>query len=139
MGLIELKTDFTDRQLRQFAGIWLPAFALTVGFMLWNKFGFRDAAFVLWAVTAVIGTVGVLKPRWIKPLLVAWLVAAFPIGWTVSHLLLALIYYACISPLGLLMRLLGRDPLKRQDNRSVDTYWVARKPVSDRNRYFRQF
>lgn len=139
MGLIELRTDFSDRQLRQFCGIWLPAFALSIGFMLWSKFQLQQAALIMWSVVAVIGIVGVLKPRWIKPLIVVWMVAAFPIGWVISHLMLALIYYGCMTPIGLIMRLVGRDPLVRRLDRSADTYWVVRKPVSDKKRYFRQF
>ena len=51
MGLIEVRTDFSDREIRQFAGIWLPAFALLVGLILWNKLQLPNAALVVWGVT----------------------------------------------------------------------------------------
>jgi len=139
MGLIEVRTDFTDREMRQFAGIWLPTFALFVGFILWNKLQLPAVALTVWGVTLAISLVGLLKPKAIRPILLGWMFAAFPIGWVVSHVMLALIYYGCMTPIGLFMRLIGRDPLSRKLDRSAETYWVVREPTIDKKRYFRQF
>ncbi|MFP6574482.1 MAG: SxtJ family membrane protein [Pirellulaceae bacterium] len=139
MGLIEVRTDFSDREIRQFAGIWLPAFALLVGLILWNKLQLPNAALAVWGVTVAVALVGLLKPKAIRPLLLGWMFAAFPIGWVVSHVMLAVIYYGCMTPIGLFMRLIGKDPLNRKLDRSAETYWVAREPTTDTKRYFRQF
>ena len=40
-----------------------------------------------------------------------WMYAAFPIGWTISHLLLLAVYYFVLTPVGLALRLTGRDPV----------------------------
>jgi len=139
MGLIEMRTDYSDRELRQFAGIWFPAFAVLVGLVLKNKFELPGPALVVCCVAAVISTVGLLQPRALRPLLIGWMYAAFPIGWVVSHVMLALIYYGVMTPIGLVMRLLGRDPLKRKLDRSADTYWEPREPIANSKRYFQQF
>ena len=139
MGLIEVRTDFSDRETRQFAGIWLPAFMLMVGLIFWNKLQLPTVAWTLWGVTLPISVVGMLKPGAVKPLLMAWMLAAFPIGWVVSHVMLAVIYYGCMTPIGLFMRLIGRDSLSRKIDPSAKTYWVAREPAADTKRYFRQF
>jgi len=139
MGLIDVRTDFSDRETRQFSGILLPAFMLIVGLIFWNKFQLPNVAWTLWAVTLPISVVGVLKPAAVKPLLVAWMLAAFPIGWVVSHMMLAVIFYGCMTPIGLFMRLIGRDSLSRKIDRAAETYWVAREPTLDTKRYFRQF
>lgn len=68
----------------------------------------------------------------------AWMVAFRPVGWSVSFLLLAGVYYAILTPTGLLMRALGRDPMERTIDRSATSYWVRRQPVTDPRRYFRQ-
>lgn len=68
----------------------------------------------------------------------AWMAAFRPVGWSVSFLLLACVYYAILTPTGLLMRVLGRDPMERTIDRSSTSYWVRRKPVADPRRYFRQ-
>ncbi|MBM4108330.1 MAG: hypothetical protein FJ255_05885 [Phycisphaerae bacterium] len=68
-----------------------------------------------------------------------WMYAALPIGWTISHALLALIYYAVLTPIGLVMRLLGNDPMQRRLDRAATTYWSEHRPPTDPKRYFRQF
>ena len=56
-----------------------------------------------------------------------------------THLLLAAVYFGVLTPIGLIMRLAGRDPMERRIDRAAPTYWVARRPVTDVRRYFRQF
>lgn len=68
-----------------------------------------------------------------------WMYAALPIGWSISHALLALIYYAVLTPIGLVMRLLGNDPMQRRLDRAATTYWSEHRPPADPKRYFRQF
>ena len=41
------------------------------------------------------------------------MVLAFPIGWTVSQVILLLMFYGLFTPIGLVFRLIGRDPLQR--------------------------
>ena len=66
-------------------------------------------------------------------------IVTFPIGIVVSHLLIATVYYLCITPIGLLLRLRGRDVLKRRFPAGEESYWIERKAVEDKGRYFRQF
>jgi hypothetical protein len=65
--------------------------------------------------------------------------AAYPIGWTISHLLLLIVYYVILTPVGLAMRLAGRDPLDRSPDPAAESYWVRRTPPDSPARYFRQF
>ena len=76
------------KTLRQFAGLWLVFFG---GLAAWQGFVRRHAtlAIVLAVLALTIGPLGLLWPRLIRPVFVAWMVLAFPIGWTVSQLMLA--------------------------------------------------
>jgi hypothetical protein len=65
--------------------------------------------------------------------------AAFPIGFVVSHVILAIVYYLILTPIGLLVRAIGRDPMERRFDRDAESYWVVRQPIDDPGRYFRQF
>jgi hypothetical protein len=64
---------------------------------------------------------------------------ALPIGFAVGHVLLAAVWYGLFTPVGLIMRLLGRDPLCRRPDREAESYWRPRSPQRDVRRYFRQF
>jgi hypothetical protein len=74
--------------------------------------------------------------RW---LWIVWMCAAFPIGWTVSHVLMGVIYYLVVTPIGWLLRLAGRDSMGRTFDRAASTYWVPHRPPESTDSYFRQF
>jgi hypothetical protein len=74
-----------------------------------------------------------------KPIFVGWMYASFPIGFVVSHIVIGVIFYLVITPIGLMMRLFGRDTMYRSFDREAATYWVSHDPGLDRARYLRQF
>jgi hypothetical protein len=126
------------RALRRFAAAWLLLFAALA---CWQ--GFRQEhvqmALVLAGVALGIGTLGLMQPRLLRPLYVAVLIAAFPVGWTMSRVLLAGVFYGLFMPLGFLFRLLGRDVLCRRLRPERSTYWTAKPAAADAGSYFRQF
>ena len=69
------------------------------------------AVFAVLALT--VGPIGLVRPGWLQPIYVSWMVLAFPIGWTVSQVMLAVMFYGVFTPIGLVFRLIGRDPLHR--------------------------
>jgi hypothetical protein len=139
MALIEVNWAPSPRELRQFAGIWFPAFWALVGGLFWYHSGSLAVPAVMWGVALAVGLAGLISPALIRPIYVAWMLAAYPVGWVVSHLMLATIYFVVMAPVGLVMRLFGYDPMKRDFDRSARTYWVPHDPGGDTARYFRQF
>jgi len=80
-----------------------------------------------------------LVPAWGARLWAGWMRAAEPMGWVVSHVVLAIVYYGVLTPVGLALRLAGRDPMRRRFDRQAASYWVERRGAADPGRYFRQF
>ena len=80
-----------------------------------------------------------LWPASRKRIYVGWMFAVFPIGWVVSHLLLGVVYFLVLTPIGLTLRALGRDPLERRFDQSASSYWVRHDPATQVKRYLRQF
>jgi len=67
-----------------------------------------------------------------------WMDAAAPIGWGVSAVLLSLVYLLILTPIGLLRRLGGADPLTRRFE-GGPSYWIERPKPVDRRREYRQY
>jgi hypothetical protein len=139
MPLIKLNTNPTQGELRQFAGIWLPAAMAVLAWIAWKKFDAPNFAVGLVCVAGVLSILGLVWPAVVRYVWIAWMVAVFPIGWVVSHLLLAAIYYLCITPIGLMLRVCGIDPMQRKFDRAATTYWITRDPNTDKSSYFKQF
>lgn len=138
MAVIEINKDPSRRELLIF-GLLLLAFAALVGGMAYWKFRARNLGVDIWLAGGAISALYFLIPPIRRPLYVGWMYAAFPVGFVVSHVILAVIYYLVISPIGVVMRLLGRDPMERTFDSKAKSYWVAHDPHKDPARYFRQF
>ena len=128
----------TRQTLRQFAGLWIAFFG---GFALWQAVmrGNASLATVLGALALTVGPVGLVRPDWLRPVYVGWMVLAFPIGWTVSLAITAVLYYGLFTPIGLVFRMIGRDPLHRARRPGLETYWSPKPEPADPRRYFQQF
>ena len=126
----------SDRTLRQFAAFCL---LLGGGLALWQGWGTGNLvpAAIVAAAALAVGIPGLLRPQTLRWIYVGWMMAAFPIGWVFSTLLLALVFFGVVTPLAMLFRLMGRDALRRRSNR--DSYWTRRPLGNDVRRYFRQW
>jgi hypothetical protein len=137
MALVQINWKPKPRELRQFAALWLVFFGL-IGAYLRFVGGAPTAAAVLWAIS-LVGVVGMLAPSFVRPLYVVWMGLAMPIGWLVSHLLLLVMYYLVLTPIGLIMRACGYDPLERRFDRTAKSYWYDQEPTTGFEQYFKQF
>jgi hypothetical protein len=127
----------SDRQLRQFAAIGLAVFG---GLATWRAATGRAD---VWAIAqalagALVGTVGLARPQTIRWLFRLAMIVAFPIGWVVSHVVLAVIFYGVFTPVALVFRLIGRDALQRRSLQAA-SLWTAKDPPRRASSYFRQF
>ena len=64
--------------------------------------------------------------------------ATYPVGFVVSHAVLALVYFLALAPIGLTMRLLGHDPLSRKFEPGTKSYWKPRDGKRTAESYFNQ-
>lgn len=136
--MLDVNWNPSRRELRQFGWLCL-LFGALIGAIVAYRSSAWNAAVVIWAVGSVAAILGMTKPALLKPIFVGWVAAAYPIGWIVSNLVLAATFYLVVTPIGLLMRLIGRDPLGRRRHGSPGSYWVPHEPSRDPASYFRQF
>jgi hypothetical protein len=132
----DISFDPSKRTLRQFAGLWL----IFLAFAAWVQGSARPTAAIILAVLAVaIGIPGLVMPRLVRFIYVAAMILTFPIGWLVSKVMLACMFFLVFTPVGILFRLIGRDLLKLRRQPATATYWVPKEISSDPRSYFRPF
>jgi len=139
MALIDVDWKPGRRELRQFA---LLFFVFAVGFGTFVHF-FKDwpplVSQALWAAGVLMGLIGLVFPPAARPVYIVMMALALPIGLVVSSVLMTLIYYLVLTPIGLVMRLVGYDPLRRGLDPAASSYWIERTPPESVQRYFRQY
>jgi hypothetical protein len=138
MSLVELRTDPSKKELAWF-GLLLLAFLGVVGLLAWRATGTIAVPRYIWGAGVALALMYYAVPPLRRPMFVAWMYAAYPIGWVVSHILLAVIFFGILTPIGRLMALFGYDPMARRFDRTAASYWTERERNRDASTYFRQF
>jgi hypothetical protein len=126
-----------EKLLRQFAVLCIVFFSGLAAWRAW-RVGIDATAITLVAGGGVLGLAGLVRPASLRYVYSAWIIAVFPIGWTVSHVLLATAFYLVFTPIGWVFRLSGRDVLRRRRG-PAESYWTMKESAGAAETYFRQF
>jgi len=112
------------------------AFAIVGAIRAWRR-GFDGVAVAACVVAALFALSALIAPVMLAPVYRWWMRFAEILGWINTRILLILIFYLVVTPLGLVMRLFRRPPL---DMARRDSYWTEppRNSYGDRH-YEKQF
>lgn len=138
MALIAKDREPSARDLRVFGLMVLIFFGVVGGIVLWRTSSWLVTG-ILWGVAVVGVSFFYAVPALRRPMFVAWMRLFYPVGWLISQLMLIVVYYLVITPMGLMRRLVGGDPLGRRRRAGAQTNWVEHDPGTEPARYFRQF
>ena len=118
----------TMRDLRQF-GLLVGGVFAVIG--LWPVV-FRSESPRLWATTLgiLLIVLGAIAPQSLKQAHKGWMKVGHVLGSINTKIILGIIYYLLITPMGLVMRLMGKDPMHRALAQDTDTYRIVRSPRS---------
>ena len=89
-----------------------------------------DAAPRWWAfgIAAALAGVALCVPKLLGPPNWLWYRFGLLLQRIVHPVVLAVVYFAVVTPTGLVMRVLGKDPLQLQFDPSAASYWILRQP-----------
>ena len=110
----------------------LRKFGLTVGLVLGALGGFlfwkhSSAAPYFAGVAAALIGFGLVAPRLLKPVYIAWMSLAVVLGFIMTRVILTVLFSLVFVPAGVVMRILRKDPLKQRYDPQAQTYWVPRE------------
>ncbi len=118
------------KDLRNLGLVFLVAFIVIGGIVFWKG----GSSGPYWIGAGVIfGLWGLAWPGGLKPVYKVWMTLAVILGFFMSRFLLSVVFYLAVTPIGLIMRLLGKDLLdmKLKDR---DSYWHVRDDEYDPKR-----
>lgn len=84
----------------------------------------------LWALAAALLLIGpaAAYPRALGPVHRVWMKIGHVLGLINTRIILGLLYYLILTPVGLILRLWGKDPMHRGFDRRAATYRLPREP-----------
>lgn len=107
-------------------GIVMAAFFALVGL-----FPLLHGGHVRWWALGVAAAFVACALFWtvpLRPLNRLWIKFGLLLSRIISPVILALLFYVTFTPIGLLMRAFGKDPMRRRRNKSATSYWIPRDP-----------
>jgi len=125
-------TQVTKKELREFGLIFGAILVVLFGLLLPWVF---EKAFPLWPwwVFAVTGSLALIFPMGLQPFFKLWMLFGGVMGWINTRLILGIVFYLVFVPFGLVMKLLGKDPLSRKLDSEMKTYRVTNKSEEKEN------
>ncbi len=85
----------------------------------------------LWpfAFAGAVLAIALVKPELLTPCNKGWFRFGLLLHRIVSPVVMALLFYAVMTPTGLIMRALGKDPLRLRFDPNAESYWIHREPA----------
>ena len=82
----------------------------------------------LWslALSIIFFILGILNSKLLTPLQRMWFKFGIFLGAIVSPIVMGMIYFLVVTPIGIFMRFLGKDLLKKDKVKNASTYWIKR-------------
>ena len=123
--------------LRNF-GITIGLILITISvLLLWKE---KHSYEIFIVVGTLLCLIGFILPIILKPFFIVWMTFAIILGWFMTRLILSLVFYGIMTPIGVLSRIFGKKFLKVKFYKTNNTYWNYRKihPLEKTN-YEKQF
>jgi hypothetical protein len=143
MALVNLNWKPNAKELRSFGAIFLGGFVLIGLVKYFSPFEWiisrnQKVGLVFIIVGIVVGLIGLTGTKLALPFYWVWLSIAFVMGNIVSRIIIAVIYYLVVTPVGWIAKLVGRDKLQLK-KRNKDSYWIKTSLPTEPSKYERQF
>lgn len=132
-------------ELRKFAWsliIGFPCIATVFFLVKWLKtHAVPDAHgfIMLGGIGTGVGIASLLIRPLARLLYPAWYFLAACIGIVMSNLIFVVMFYGIFTPIGIIMRIIGRDPLNLKWKKGAASHWIDAPPAPPADHYFSQF
>ena len=117
-----IKTD--EKECRKF-GITVGLVLVIITFVLWYFDKLSYQYFSAAGGLLIIG--GIIVPKWLAPLQKVWMMLSVVMGFVMSRVILTLLFYLVITPIGFIAKLSGKDFLDLKLNKEQESYWHKRE------------
>ena len=130
-----IKSEKSD--LRNF-GVTVGIILLIIsGFLFWKE---KESFQIFLAIGITLFFTAIAIPRVLKPVYRIWMIFAIILGWFMTRLILSLLFYTILTPIGLILRFFGKQFLELGWEKSKESYWNFRTNENLQNEnYEKQF
>jgi len=131
----EIKNIKTNKkEIRKFGFLMGGVLIVIAIFLLWKGSSYYQTVFL---IGILFGILGLIIPMILKPIYIIWMTFATILGWIMTRVILTVLFYLIVTPIGLIAWIFGAKFLDLSWNKNVNSYWNKReKIVSDIEKQF---
>ena len=92
----------------------------------------------IWALSLslIFLILGVINSKLLNPLNFYWIRFGEILGKVIAPIIMLIVFFIILTPIGIVLRLFGKDLLKLKKNKFLTSYWVSRKKINSMDRQF---
>lgn len=130
--LNELKQlDVSEKTIKKFGFTVGSVFVFISAFLFWiNDWQIARIFFLLSGSLLILGSVIRAKSEEMKIVYQVWMGIAFFLGWIMSRVILLILFYFILAPIGVLAKLFGKRFLDLEFKSNKDSYWITKEKKS---------
>ena len=119
-------------------GITISIILLMIaGFLFWKE---KESFQIFLAIGIFLFLAAIALPTVLKPVYWIWMIFATILGWIMTRVILSLLFYITLSPIGLILRFFGKQFLELRWDQSKESYWNIRtNDHLQKEKYEKQF
>jgi hypothetical protein len=128
---VSIHENFTNRQKLQISTDRSFGMVFTVFFLLLGLWPLRKGGPVRWwwvALGVAFVAIALVRPAVLHPLNLAWAKLSLRLARIVNPVVMGLLFFLAITPVALMLRLLGKDSLRLRFDPAAGSYWLQRQP-----------
>jgi len=115
---------YTDKKnLKSFSRVMAIALLL-IGTVLFVRH--KPGYLLFYSFAVLFLGLGVFAAPFLKPVYLIWMRLAFVLSWVNTRILLLAVFYLVLTPIGLIMKLMGKDPLDQRIEKKRTSYWLPK-------------
>ena len=122
----------SKNQLRQFGVVFAIGIIIIFGLTL-PLMAHKQVPIWVPIATIPVAFLALVLPIVLKPFYIVWMKIGAVLGWINTRIILGFIYFAVFMPTGLLMSLLGKDPMNRRFKKEMTSYRIISDPTPAKN------
>ena len=116
------REKMTKNELRSFGLITGAIVLVLFGAVPWLISGkLHKLPFI---IAAVLWVPALIFPMLLEPVYHGWMKFGHVMGWINTRIILSIMFYIIIAPIGLIMKIMGKDPMRRKLDRSLKSYRI---------------
>ena len=102
-------------------------FIVFLAISLWPLKSQEDLRLWAFILALIFFVLGILNSKFLTPLNKLWMKFGIFLGSIVSPFVMGVVFFMVVTPIGLIMRFLGKDLLRINKSKFVSTYWISRE------------